>query len=196
LRGAGGYGRLMKSRRCFMLFFSQGAMAVILGMSALFQCRITGNAGGISDPTDLLPIDNDVSGFLRKGSTAIMNDQQSIYAAIDGQAEVYIDYGFTEGVMQRFSNGNIDIEVEIFNQSNENNAKGIFERFYPTSPELISQKNPIVVIDHSLASQYQMQYARQNIFMRIISMNEKSDFALNMVKQFYYNIDKKIGTSE
>jgi hypothetical protein len=156
------------------------------------QCRISQNAGASSDPADLLPIDNDISGFLKKGSASVMTDQQSIFSAIDGEAQRYIDYGFQEGVKQLYSNGGIDIDVQLFNQGSETNAQGLFERFRPTSLQLISTKNPIVVVDLSFSTGYTVLYTKQNIFLRI-STTEKSDFALNMAKQFYWNIDKKIG---
>jgi hypothetical protein len=157
------------------------------------SCRFSQNPEAAADPADLLPIDNDISGFLKKGSTSVMTDQQSIFNAINGEAQRYIDYGFMEGVKQLYSNGSVDIDIQLFNQGDETNAENLFERFYPTSPEVISQKNPTVVIDHSLASGYQILYVKKNIFLRI-STTEKSDFALNMAKQFYWNIDKKIGT--
>lgn len=173
-------------------------VVLIAGVAAgllLTSCRISKNPGSAADPADLLPIDNDISGFVKKGSTSVMTDQQSIFNAIDGEAQRYIDYGFIEGVKQLYSNGSVDIDVQLFNQGDETNAQSLFERFYPTSPELISQKNPIVVIDHSLSTGYQILYTKQSILLRI-STTEKSDFALNMAKQFYWNIDKKIGTGE
>jgi hypothetical protein len=161
----------------------------------MVSCRVSPNAGVAADPADLLPIDNDISGFLKKGSTSVMTDQQSIFSAIDGEAQRYIDYGFMEGVKQLYSNGSVDIDIQLFNQGDATNAQNLFERFYPTSPELISPKNPIVVIEHSLSNGYQILYTKQSILLRITT-TEKSDFALNMAKQFYWNIDKKIGNGE
>jgi hypothetical protein len=137
------------TRPAVLIFFPLCLIPAILIASLFLQCRISENPATSSDPADLLPIDNDISGFVRKGNPQIMTDQSSIYATIDGQAELYIDYGFTDGVKQLFSNGNIDIDAQLFNQGNEKNAEGLFERFYPSSPELISQKNPRVVIDQA-----------------------------------------------
>jgi hypothetical protein len=159
------------------------------------QCRISKDPGAGADPADYLPIDNDISAFVKKGSTAVMTDQQSIFNAIDGQAQRYIDYGFQEGVEQLYSNGGVDVDVQIFNQGTESNAQDLFQLFYPTSPELISTKNPIVVVDLSLSTGYAILYTKQSILLRITT-TEKSDFALNMAKQFYWNIDKKIGSGD
>ena len=168
----------------------------IIGILTFFllplQCRISDNAGAASDPADLLPLDNDISSFLRKGSTAIMTDQQSIYSAIDGEAQRYIDYGFMEGVKQLYSNGGVDIDVQLFNQGNQTDAKNLFELFRPLSPELISQNDSNALIENALANGYQILSTKQNILLRITT-TEKSDFALNMAKQFFWNINNKIG---
>jgi hypothetical protein len=157
-----------------------------------FGCRFSTNPAGAADPADLLPLDNDISGFLKKGSAAIMTDQQSIYNAINGDAVRYIDYGFMEGVKQLYSNGGVDIDVQVFNHGTAVNAEGIFRQFQPPSYEFIDNTNALVLIDQSLPSTYQILYQRDNIFMRITT-TQKTDFALNMAKQFYRNIDNKIG---
>jgi hypothetical protein len=154
-------------------------------------CRPTDAAGASADPADLLPLDNDISGFLKKGSTAVMTDQQTIYNAIDGAAQVYIDFNFREGVEQLYSNGSVDVDVQIFNQGDPQDALNLYNNFYPTSPQAISQPDAQVVVDNSVATGYKIQYTRQNVFMRI-NTTVKSDFALNMAKQFYRNIDNKI----
>jgi hypothetical protein len=154
-------------------------------------CRTSAGAGAGSDPADLLPLDNDISGFLRKGNAAVMTDEGSIYAAIDGNAKKYIDYGFIDGVIQKFSNGSLDIEVWIFNQGSSANAQDVYRFFYPPSPEVLSSGALQVVVDYSLPVSYSLFYQYHHVFMQI-NTTEKSDFALNMAKQFYMNIHAKI----
>jgi hypothetical protein len=165
---------------------------VILLLSSACRRSVDSEAG--SDPVDLLPVNDDISGFQKKGSPAIMTDYQSIMDAIDGAAQKYIDYGFIEGVQQLYSNGSIDIDVHILNQGTEYNAEQIFIEFKPSSPEEISSGEgglPHVLIEHALLTGYSLFYQQGNIFMEIIA-SEKTTFALNMLKQFYLNIDGKI----
>lgn len=167
---------------------------LIVSLSLLpITCRKSLDPGAGSDPADLLPMDNDISGFKRKGSPAIMTDYQSIMDAINGAGEKYIDFGFVEGVQQFYSNGAIDVDIQICNQGTQANAEGLFQEFYPPSPEMINENEPTVVIDHSILLGYMLIYTRKNIFLRI-STTEKTDFALNMAKQFYWNIDRKISS--
>ena len=156
-------------------------------------CRRSVDSGAGADPTDLLPLNNDISGFTKKGSPAIMTDEQSIFDAIDGAAGKYIDYGFVEGAQQMYTNGSIDIDVQILNQGIEKNAQGVLDDFYPSSPEEISGADPEVVIEHALLTGYVIYYTRDNIFMQIHTF-DKSNYALNMAKQFVWNIDMKISS--
>lgn len=177
----------MKLQKCFI------ATAILLLILLTFGCRKSVDSGAGADPTDLLPVNNDISGFTKKGSPAIMTDEQSIFDAIDGAAGKYIDYGFVEGAQQMYSNGSIDIDVQILNQGTEKNARGVFDDFYPSSPEEISSANPEVVIEHALLTGYVIYYTRDNIFMQIHTF-DKSNYALNMAKQFVWNIDMKISS--
>jgi len=126
-----------------------------------------------------------------------MTDQQSIFNAIDGEAQRYIDYGFIEGVKQTLQQRRRGYSIFSFQTKARNkNAQNLFERFFPTSPELISQKNPIVVIDHSLSSGYQILYTKPEHFAEDLN-NGKIRFRLEHGQnKFYWNIDKKIGTGQ
>lgn len=169
------------------------AIFLILSTMLFLSCRVTSGSGGIANPSELLPGNDDISGFQKKGTTAIMTDEQSIFKAIDGAAEQYIKNGFIEGVQQLYTNGSSDIDVRIFNQGTSANAKTTFEQFKPSSGEDISQGEASVVIDHSILTGYMIYYTRENIYIELVTY-DKSNFALNMAKQFYQNIDKKIGT--
>ena len=159
------------------------------------SCRRTTGAGANTDPSELLPEDNDISGFTKNGSPAVMTDYQTIMDAVDGAAEKYIDFGFIEGVQQNYSSSSTVVDVQIFNQGTNENAYDIFREFYPSSPEVLSDNDTKVVIDHSMLIGYSLYYCRNNVFMQIHT-GQKNNFALNMAKQFFWNIDRKISLEE
>lgn len=166
-------------------------VTLLLVTAVIIGCRISQSGNENADPADILPADNDISGFQKKGSQAMMTDYQSIMDAIDGAGEKYIEYGFVEGVQQMYSNNLIDIDIRILNHGNEKNARAIFQEFYPSSAEILATGMYEAVVDHSNTIGYSLLYTRRNIFVEI-HVGEKSKFALNMAKQFYQNIDKKI----
>jgi len=171
------------------------ALLLIAVFAVFYGCRISDSPGAGADPVDLLPQDNDISGFNKAGSAVVMTDYASIMNSIDGAGEKYIDYGFVEGGNQIYSNGAIDVDVQIMNQGTDNNARGLYEEFLPSSYEVLNRDEPQVLVDLSISTAYSLLYQRKNFFMRI-STTEKTDFALNMAKQFYLNIDKKIASDE
>jgi len=162
-------------------------LALCCGLS----CDKSSNPGAGADPVDMLPADNDISGFAKKGAPAVMTDAQSIYAAIDGAAEKYIELGFVEGVSQTYGNGSTDLDVRIFNHGSHENAMAVIEEFYPTSPEVLLSGVETMIVDHGFPAGYQVHYAKAGIYMRI-DTREKTDFILNMAKQFCMNIGSKI----
>jgi hypothetical protein len=155
------------------------------------SCDKSANPGAGADPVDMLPLDNDISGFTRKGAPAVMTDAQSIYAAIDGAAEKYIELGFVEGVFQKYGNGSTDLDVAIFNHGSNANATAVLEEFYPTSPEVLLSGTETMVVDHGLSTGYSVHYVKAGVYLRI-DTREKTEFTLNMAKQFCLNIGSKI----
>ncbi|MBN1982016.1 MAG: hypothetical protein JW795_10815 [Chitinivibrionales bacterium] len=164
-------------------------------LSLTLSCRFTTSSQAGGDCTDLLPADNDISGFLRQGSSAVMTDEKTIFDAIDGAAEKYIEFGFIEGVEQLYSNGSMTVDVRIFNQSTDDNASALLQQFYPSSPEILSTKSPEVVVEHALTTGYTFYYCHTNLYMELVT-NEKSSFAYNMARQFYQNIHRKISANQ
>jgi len=158
---------------------------------SLDGCHKSPSSSAGADPVDLLPADNDISGFLKKGSAALMTDAQSIYDAIDGAAEKYIELGFQEGVFQKYSNGSSDIDISVFNQGSPANSEATLQEFYPTSPEVLLSGTETMVVDHGLLAGYSIHYVKGGLYMRI-DTKEKTDFVLNMAKQFCVSIGAKI----
>jgi len=160
----------------------------------LTDCRKSIGAGAVADPGDLLPKKDDISGFKEKGTTAIMNDKNAVAEAIDGAVEKYTGNGFVEGVQQLYSNGSFDVDIHIFNYVTDYNARAVFDDFYPSTPDVLSQGIVNVVIEQGLNEAFALYYVRENIYMELI-VYEKSDFSLNILKLYYLNIDGKINPS-
>jgi hypothetical protein len=86
------------------------------------------------------------------------------------------------------------VDIHIFNYVTNDNARAVFDDFYPSTPDVISQGIINAVIEQGLNEAYALYYSRENIYMELIAY-EKSDFSLNILKQFYLNIDGKINPS-
>lgn len=80
-------------------------------------------------PADLLPASGEISGW-DKGDFVEMDDDAALLDEINGGAEIYIQHGFVEGVIQDYE-GTIGGEAAIltlwiFDQGSASNAEDLF----------------------------------------------------------------------
>ncbi|MFH1762032.1 MAG: hypothetical protein ABIA63_13120 [bacterium] len=146
----------------------------------------------------LLPEDNEVSGFTGKGSPDIMTDEGSIFDAINGAANVYIERGFVEGIRKNYSNGSVEIEVRIFNQGKNSNAGSLYDYMVQQegSGEMVVDEGEQKRIFVSQSGfQYNFHGYCRTVYIGIVTF-EKNDFILNIGKQFCFNIFSKIDSEE
>lgn len=166
---------------------------IILSMILICSCRLSKDENVIADTESLLPSNGDVSGFNKKGETALMNDYKTLMATVDGAAQKYVDLGFVDGVQQIYSNGEVDIDLHVFNFGTRDDAKKCFDAYYPTSVTVLSKGIPEAVVDETVKTGYTIYYMRDNIYIEVV-IGTKSKFARNMGIQFYLNLDNKISS--
>ena len=58
-------------------------------------------------------------------------DQTTVWQAIDGAAEVYLDYGFVSLTQQTYTEGGVQAEVQIYDVGSQLNAFGVYWRQRP-----------------------------------------------------------------
>jgi hypothetical protein len=71
----------------------------------IVSCKKDAQSPDVLVPSDFLPQQGDIEGWIKgSGSGDFMEatNQSSLYDIIDGGAEIYINYGFTEGVQQLY----------------------------------------------------------------------------------------------
>ena len=92
-------------------------------------------------PIDLLPASGEISGWDKgtgPGDYGEADDQESLYDLINGAAELYIQYGFVEGVQQRYYGdiGDTPATVDLYigDHGDKANVAAMFEE-----PELTPQ---------------------------------------------------------
>jgi hypothetical protein len=100
--------------------------------------------GGTLQPADLLPASGEIDPWVKgsgPGDYGEADDQTSLYALINGAAELYIQLGFVEGVLQRYyggSFGGIAAEVELYigDHGDSSNVAAIFDEEQLVPPNL------------------------------------------------------------
>ena len=90
----------MYLRKCLVLIVLFSLLAVTFGCKDDEKSTST-----LTVPADFLPKQGDIEGWTagtNPGDYLEATDYNTLYAIIDGGAEVYINHGFTEGVHQKY----------------------------------------------------------------------------------------------
>jgi hypothetical protein len=98
----------------------------------LCRCGSDDNSAELLEPSDLLPLDGEISGWQWDGSPASATDQASLYDLIDGGAEEFVERGFVSGVLHRYR-GSLEgaaatVELFIADQGSQSNASDIYDQ--------------------------------------------------------------------
>lgn len=170
----------------------------IITVLSIYACseESTGDNKSILSPIALLPTDNEISGWTALGAYEEADDYDSLYAIIDGGAQVFIDNGFVSGAFQEYISstggvGGANVIVRIYDQGSEANAKIIYDK---TSTGLTipwSGAGKEARIDQSALASYIIEFYQRNFFVQVY-IQQKTDEALNIAKLFASHISKKI----
>lgn len=168
-------------------------------------CALSGCGENDSDetksllnPVDLIPRDDEISGWARLGTYDEANDYDSLYAIIDGGAQIFIDNGFISAVFQQYnciSSGSecptALVTLHIYDQGSEENAQKVYDRTATGIGTPWSGAGVEARIDESAIASYTIEFWHKNFFIQVI-IDEKSDEALNVAKLFASYISGKI----
>lgn len=150
------------------------------------------------DVVDLLPLDNEISGWVRIPDTQrIAENATQLYELIDGEGQVHIDNGFVKSAFQKYagdiSGAQIELELRIFDMGNNTNAKNVYDAL-ETGSETPWTDNSAGVearIDESPLFAYKIDFW-DNKFYVWITIEDKSDAALAIAKLFALNVSTAI----
>lgn len=170
-----------------------------------FICALSGCGENDSDeiksllsPIDLIPRDDEISGWARLGTYDEANDYDSLYAIIDGGAQIFIDNGFVSAVFQQYncvSTGSecptALVSLRIYDQGNEENAQKVYDRVATGIGTPWNGAGAEARIDESAIASYTIEFWLKNFYVQVI-IDEKSDEALNIAKLFASHVSEKI----
>lgn len=100
----------------------------------------------------------------------------ALYGYMNGGAELYHEYGFTDAVISELTAGTGKYKVEIFRMNNPESAFGIFSVLRFKCVDAAS------FWKHSCQSKYQLQICRGNYYISIINSNGNISDSIISVK--------------
>ena len=137
---------------------------------------------GSSSPSSRLPASAEIDAWTLSAAPTVLNTNTALYSQIDGGAPKYIDRGWVSGVYATYQQGGSTIQVALHDMGTANNAQAIFQYDLPLSRVTIGTY-AYAVVDMGLPTAYKANAAANKFYIEV-SIDERSDAALDYVKRF------------
>ncbi len=141
-------------------------------------------------PIELLPRDNDISGWMREGMPTEATNDNELYNVINGGAQQYIDNGFISAAFQDYRHvAGLLLKLSIYELANEADANALYDELATgaTRPlEGVTKGR----IDESSLTEYKVEFQKGKFFVQIVV--DKSGDALEIAKLFASHIANEI----
>lgn len=147
---------------------------------------------------ELIPLDGDISGWVRDGTFSETTNYSGLYDIIDGAAQRFIDNGFVSAVFQNYRDeSGLQLELRIYEMNSAENARRVYDKLAP--PSIIPWIDFLDAgrIDNSALAAYSVEFQYESMFAQVI-IYEKSDRSLEMAKLFALHVIDlmRLGISE
>ncbi|MBI5646364.1 MAG: hypothetical protein HY962_05480 [Ignavibacteriae bacterium] len=148
--------------------------------------------------TDLLPRDNEISGWARGSRAWVARNKDDLQREIDGGFEIYTKNGFVEGALQNYTgtvNGQpgIECDVEVYDQHSAAEADALFDDPEKAFSSPITPTRPPSTkaqIQKDVFS-YRMKFTKGKYFVAI-TIGSPDDKTQEVIEIFATNIAAKI----
>ncbi|HEC77626.1 MAG TPA: hypothetical protein ENI34_00605 [candidate division WOR-3 bacterium] len=151
------------------------------------------------DVVELVPLDNEISGWTRSSAMEIAENETQLYDIIDGAGQVYIDNNFVKFVRQFYEgdiSGAVTIELHIADMNDTVNAKNVYDDQATGNEIPWTNDNAGVEARYKLVTGIAVNYYELDFwddkFYSWIYIGDDSDAALDVAKLFALNISEAI----
>jgi len=164
---------------------------------AVFVCLSCSKERQEKDILNLLPVDNEISGWTREGEPEIAENPTQLFELIDGEGQVYVDHGFVKSVFQNYtgdiSGTTVRLRLRIFDMGGSTSAKNVYDALTTGSETPWTDDNAGLEarIDESPLFAYKLDFWDSKFYVSIVIEN-KSDAALAVAKLFALNVSEAI----
>lgn len=152
------------------------------------------------DIIDLVPRDNEISGWTRSSAMAIAENETQLYDIINGEGDVYVNNGFVKFVRQYFqgdiSGSPVDLQLRIADMADTINAKSIYDETatgseIPWTDNNAGTEARYKLVAGQITSYYLLDFWEEE-FYAWISINDETQAGLDIAKLFALNISDAI----
>lgn len=165
-----------------------------------FSCSKTtdGDEPQEKDVVDVLPLDNEISGWTKVSATQIAENESQLWDLINGAGQVYIDNGFVKCVFQSYTGdiqgGPVELKLRIFDMGDSTNAQDVFDEVGDGSeiPWNEAGEEARYKLETGVIVNYYILDMRDAKFYVWIEIDHDHQDALNVAQLFAMNISQAI----
>ena len=153
------------------------------------------------DVVDLIPANNEISGWMKDGNMDVAENETQLYQLIDGAGVVFVDHGFVKSAFQEYTgevSGNLrSIRLRIFDQGDTTNARAVYhdgriETGLETPWAEAGHAGTEARIDNSSLYDYRIDFWQDRFYVEIVIFEEQTPEGLNIAKLFALNVSEAI----
>jgi hypothetical protein len=180
-------------RKCVYVLFI-GLLILILSCS-----KKTEEEAEPKDVVDLVPFDNEISGWAKSSAMSIAENENQLWDLINGEGQVYIDNGFVKCAFQSYTgdiSGPVELDLRIFDMGDTLNAETVYDEValgseIPWTGDNAGQEARYRLETGIITNYYVLDFWDAN-FYTWIQINDDDDAALDVAKLFALNISQEI----
>ena len=144
---------------------------------------------------NIVPQDDDISGWLRDGETAIATDLDSLTGLINGAAPFYLERGAVEVIFQDYAKDDVYLTLEIYRMDQQANAKRLYTEIEAEEPEELERIGTEGRLVSGLIGTYLVEYWQKTFFLRL-TITEKSQQSKETILNFAKLVSEKMNMLE
>ena len=154
------------------------------------------------DVVDLVPQDNEISGWVRDGNMDVAENETQLYDLINGEGVVYVDNGFVKSAFQDYQGevtGNLrSLRMRIFDMGDTANARAVYHdsRIENGNETLWTEAGHAGTEarydEVTLLFDYRLDFWEERFYVEVVIYGEKTPQGLNIIKLFALNVSEAI----
>lgn len=171
---------------------------VLCGL-ALLMLACPNNTPQPKDVVELMPGDDEISGWTRNSALKIAENREQLYSLIDGPADDYVSHGFVKSAFQGYggtvNSVPVTMEVRVFDMGDTTNARSTYAFFADgTETPWTDNKPGAEARIKNLVTAYEVGFWSDKFYFWG-SISDGTDAALAVAKLFALNVGAAIGDS-
>ncbi len=170
------------------------ALLVAIMLIAIFCAKSDNETPKPKDAVELVPLDNEISGWSRSSAMRIAENETQLYDLIDGEAPIYTTRGFKKCAFQDYTDTTaiIELKLRIFDQTDTTNAKSVYDYLeqpgsIPWTGDNAGVEARYVMVGFS----YTLDFWDDRFYVNI-NISDNTQAGLDVAKLFALNISAAI----